>query len=64
MQSRLFSWEVVHEETLKDNRRSCRNIVEFNNALFTTLPGVLQAAYNEALSVSSPELRNNELLFH
>lgn len=48
-----FSPEVVHEETLKDNWRSCRNIVEFNNALFTTLPGVLQAVYNEALSVSS-----------
>ena len=44
-----FSPEVVHEETLKDNWRSCRNIVEFNNALFTTLPGVLQAVYNEAL---------------
>ena len=27
-----FSPEVVHEETLKDNWRSCRNIVEFNNA--------------------------------
>jgi len=48
-----FSPEVVHEETLKDNWRSCRNIVEFNNALFTTLPGVLQTVYNEALSVSS-----------
>ena len=48
-----FSSEEIHEETLKDNWRSCRNIVEFNNALFTTLPGVLQAVYNEALSVSS-----------
>ena len=48
-----FSPEEIHEETLKDNWRSCRNIVEFNNALFTTLPGVLQAVYNEALSVSS-----------
>ena len=48
-----FSPEVVHEETLKDNWRSCRNIVEFNNALFTALPGVLQTVYNEALSVSS-----------
>lgn len=28
-----FSSEEIHEETLKDNWRSCRNIVEFNNAL-------------------------------
>ena len=48
-----FSAEEVCEETLKDNWRSCRNIVEFNNALFTTLPLVLQTLYNEALSASS-----------
>lgn len=48
-----FSPEEVREETLKDNWRSCRNIVMFNNALFTTLPGVLQGMYNEALSASS-----------
>lgn len=48
-----FSPGEVREETLKDNWRSCRNIVEFNNALFTTLPGVFQNLYNEALSASS-----------
>lgn len=48
-----FSPEEIREETLKDNWRSCRNIVEFNNALFTTLPGVFQDLYNEALSASS-----------
>lgn len=48
-----FSPEEVREETLKDNWRSCRHIVNFNNALFTTIPGVLQTFYNEALSTSS-----------
>lgn len=48
-----FSPGEVREETLKDNWRSCRNIVEFNNALFTTLPGVFQNLYNESLSASS-----------
>lgn len=48
-----FSSEMVREETLKDNWRSCRNIVVFNNALFTTVPGVLQSLYNETLSASS-----------
>lgn len=48
-----FSSEMVREETLKDNWRSCRNIVVFNNALFTIVPGVLQSLYNETLSASS-----------
>ena len=48
-----FSAEVVREETLKDNWRSCRHIVEFNNALFTVIPAVLQEVYNETLSSSS-----------
>lgn len=43
----------VREETLKDNWRSCRHIVEFNNALFTTAPFLLQDVYNEALRDSS-----------
>ncbi|WP_459187811.1 UvrD-helicase domain-containing protein [Parabacteroides sp. APC149_11_2_Y6] len=48
-----FSAEQLREDTLKDNWRSCRHIVEFNNALFTTIPGVLQVFYNETLSASS-----------
>lgn len=48
-----FSVEQLREETLKDNWRSCRHIVEFNNALFTALPEVLQVFYNETLSASS-----------
>ena len=48
-----FTSDMVREETLKDNWRSCRNIVVFNNALFTTVPGVLQSLYNETLAASS-----------
>lgn len=43
----------VREETLKDNWRSCRHIVEFNNALFTIAPYLLQSLYNDALPGSS-----------
>lgn len=48
-----FAGEEVKEDTLKDNWRSGRFIVEFNNALFTAVPGVLQSLYNEALFTSS-----------
>lgn len=48
-----FSPEEVREETLKDNWRSCRNIVEFNNTFFTAVPGILQTFYNETLLTSS-----------
>lgn len=48
-----FSQEEVREETLKENWRSCRHIVEFNNAFFTAIPGVLQNVYNENLLASS-----------
>lgn len=48
-----FSPEEVTEETLKENWRSCRNIVEFNNTFFTSVPGILQTAYNETLLTSS-----------
>lgn len=48
-----FSPEEVTEETLKDNWRSCRNIVEFNNTFFTAVPGILQTFYNETLLTSS-----------
>ena len=48
-----FSQEEVREETFKENWRSCRNIVEFNNTFFTAIPGVLQSVYNESLLTSS-----------
>lgn len=48
-----FSAEEVTEETLKENWRSCRNIVEFNNTFFTSIPALLQTVYNETLLTSS-----------
>ena len=45
--------EQVREETLMDNWRRCRHIVEFNNAFFTAAPAILQDLYNEALKNSS-----------
>ena len=50
---RDFEEEQVREETLMDNWRSCRHIVEFNNGFFTTAPAILQDLYNEALKTSS-----------
>ena len=50
---RDFEDEQVREDTLKDNWRSCRHIVEFNNAFFTAAPAILQDLYNEALKNSS-----------
>ena len=50
---RDFEEEQVREETLMDNWRSCRHIVEFNNAFFTAAPAILQDLYNEALKTSS-----------
>lgn len=44
-----FSPTLIREETLKDNWRSCRHIVEFNNALFTWAPELLQNDYNTNL---------------
>ncbi len=48
-----FMPEQVKEETLQMNWRSCRHIVEFNNAFFTTAPSLLQFIYNEILIESS-----------
>ncbi len=56
-----FSAEEVAEETLKDNWRSCRNIVEFNNALFTVAPCLLQDLYNVALAESSLDEAERQL---
>ncbi len=48
-----FPDEEMQEKTLKDNWRSCPNIIKFNNAFFTALPAVFQNTYNEMLSTSS-----------
>ncbi|MDH6306294.1 ATP-dependent helicase/nuclease subunit A [Parabacteroides sp. PF5-5] len=48
-----FSPAQVNEQTLKDNWRSFRHIVEFNNTFFQTAPSLLQLIYNEALDTSS-----------
>ena len=42
-----FVHERVNEEVLKVNYRSCRNIVEFNNAFFTLSAHVLQQKLNQ-----------------
>lgn len=48
-----FQPEAVIEKTLKENWRSCRAIVSFNNTLFTVAPELLQSVYNEVLESSS-----------
>jgi ATP-dependent exoDNAse (exonuclease V) beta subunit len=48
-----FRFEQVQEETLWDNWRSFRQIVEFNNAMYATAPRLLQALYNDVLETSS-----------
>lgn len=58
---RDFDRELVKEETLKDNWRSCRNIVEFNNSLFTVSPALLQAMYNEPLTDSPLSEKEKEV---
>lgn len=58
-----FSAELVHEDTLKENWRSCRHIVAFNNALFTSAPAVLQQLYNDQLETSSLGEEERHLFF-
>ncbi len=48
-----FTERQVREDTLQENWRSLRYIVEFNNAFFTSAPAVLQTLYNEQLETSS-----------
>ncbi len=48
-----FPSEQVRKETLKANWRSHREVVAFNNTLFTITPAILQSLYNEALDISS-----------
>ena len=45
--------EQTGEETLKENWRSHRLIVEFNNTFFTVAPLLLQQRYNEGLDESA-----------
>ncbi|MDR0395462.1 MAG: UvrD-helicase domain-containing protein [Tannerella sp.] len=53
--------QQVDEKKLDVNRRSCRQIVEFNNILFNAIPVVLQQAYNDEINRSSlPEKDRNE----
>lgn len=56
-----FPGGIVREETLADNWRSCRNIVDFNNAFFTIAPFLLQALYNGNISSSSLDEAQREV---
>lgn len=58
-----FTGEEVKEETLKENWRSCRHIVDFNNTFFTAAPAVLQNLYDEALTSSSLGEADKDLFF-
>lgn len=55
-----FRSDEVQIETLRDNWRSCRHIVEFNNAFFTAAPAILQNSYNEVLEESALRLEDQE----
>ena len=54
---RNSDWKLLDEQVRRDFEdeqvRSCRHIVEFNNAFFTAAPAILQDLYNEALKNSS-----------
>lgn len=58
-----FMPSEVTQETLKENWRSCRHIVSFNNALFTIAPELLQSIYNESLRASSLEEEEQAAFF-
>ena len=49
------------EENLEVNWRSCRNIVEFNNMLFNSVPAILQNSFNEDIAQSSLSMEEKEL---
>ena len=51
--ARDFPASITSERTLAENWRSCRLVVEFNNALFTAFPALLQEKYNEGLEQST-----------
>ncbi|MEG1749933.1 MAG: 3'-5' exonuclease, partial [Tannerellaceae bacterium] len=58
-----FMPEEVQQDTLKENWRSCLNIVEFNNTFFTAAPALLQSFYNETLETSSLTEKQREQFF-
>ena len=51
--ARDFPASITSERTLAENWRSCRLVVEFNNALFTAFSALLQGKYNEGLEQST-----------
>ena len=51
--ARDFPASITSERTLAENWRSRRLVVEFNNALFTAFPALLQEKYNEGLEQST-----------
>lgn len=53
--SKDFRHEGVKNQVLSENWRSCRCIVEFNNAFFTQASHLLQSLINDGLSKSSLE---------
>ncbi len=57
-----FAYESLREETLKENWRSCRHVVDFNNALFAIAPALLQDIYNNALDTSSLKEKERDAL--
>lgn len=57
-----FHPKEVREETLKENWRSNRLIVEFNNALFSIAPTLIQEQYNKKLYTSSLKKEDQESL--
>ena len=50
----------TNDENLDVNWRSCRNIVEFNNMLFNSVPVILQNSYNNDVEQSSLSNENKE----
>ncbi len=58
-----FSEQQVREDTLKENWRSARHIVEFNNTFFTSAPALLQQLYNEQLEASALTEKEREAFF-
>lgn len=50
-----FAKEGIHRETLKMNWRSAKNIIDFNNTIFTLGASLLQETYNNALPEEGSE---------
>lgn len=48
----------VQEHSLQDNRRSARQVIEFNNYLFFAAPGLLQNQMNAEMQTAPAQARN------